>query len=69
MEIGNHFDAVVECCDFLNTCALDEHVTKQDVIDSMLKRMHILIKRGVCDTVFPYLSMSNWQIVTDTPCA
>jgi hypothetical protein len=67
MEIGNHFEAVLECCDFLKTCSIDEDVKKQDVIDSMEMRMHILLRRAVCNATFPYMNMSDWHIVTDTP--
>ena len=65
MDINNHFDAIVECCSFLKTCSLDEQVSKQDVIDSMEMRMHILIKRTVSNATFPYMSMNGWQIITE----
>jgi hypothetical protein len=65
MEINNHFDAVVECCDFLHDSLLNDNVSKQDVIESMEMRMHILMRRAVCTTTFPYMSMSDWQLVTD----
>jgi hypothetical protein len=65
MEINNHFEAIVECCSFLKTSRLDDFITKEDVIDSMEMRMHILIKRVVCNTTFPYMSTDAWQIVAD----
>jgi hypothetical protein len=65
MDTGNHFGTVVECCTFLQACSTDSMVSKQDVIDSMEMRMHILLRRGVCNATFPYMGMSDWQIVTD----
>jgi hypothetical protein len=67
MDINNHFEGIVECCSFLKTCSLDERVSKQDVIDSMEMRMHILIKRAVSNATFPFMSMSGWQIITEVP--
>jgi hypothetical protein len=65
MDITSHFDAVVECCGFLKACSMDDSVSKQDVIDSMEMRMHILIKRAVANATFPYMSMDGWEISTD----
>lgn len=65
METGNHFGAVVDCCTFLKSCANDDLMSKQDVIDSMEERMHILLWRGVCNMTFPYMGMSDWHVVTD----
>jgi hypothetical protein len=67
MEINNHFDAIVECCSFLETCKRDDFLTKQDVIESMEMRMHILIKRVVCNATLAYMQTDGWQIVTDLP--
>jgi hypothetical protein len=67
MEIGNHFEAIVEACSYLKGASVDDSINKQDVIDSMEMRMHIIMRRAVCNTTFPYLSMSDWQVVTDVP--
>jgi hypothetical protein len=66
MDTENHFEAVVECCAFLKECSIDDDMTKQDVIESMEMRMHILLRRGVCNTTFPYMGMSDWHVITDT---
>jgi hypothetical protein len=65
MDINNHFEAVVECCEFLQNARLDDDIKKMDVIDSMEMRMYILLRRGVCNSTFPYMGMSDWCINTD----
>jgi hypothetical protein len=67
MEIGSHFDAIVECCEFLEYCRKNDDMEKGDVIDSMNMRLQILLRRSVCSATFPYMSMSDWQVVTDIP--
>lgn len=65
MDINNHFDAVVECCEFLETVANDEKFTKADVIESVKMRMHVLLKRSMCSSTFPYMSITGWKVEDD----
>jgi hypothetical protein len=67
MDIETQFDALVECCEFLKTARADEHMDKGDVIDSIEMRVNILLRRGVCCSTFPYMSMTGWQVVTEIP--
>jgi hypothetical protein len=65
MDVNNHFDAIVECCNFLKEVRHNDSVGKQDVIDSMEMRMHIIIKRVVANATFPYMPIHAWQIVDE----
>jgi hypothetical protein len=65
MDTENHFDAIVECCSYLDICKQDDAIDKKEVIASMEMRMHVLLRRAVCTSIFPYMSMSTWKIITD----
>lgn len=56
------FDAVVECLEFLQNARKDDQIGKDDVIDSVENRLHMLMRRLVHKVVFPHVPCRTWPI-------
>lgn len=65
MEINSVFDAVVECCSALDTMKNNPEVSKDDVIDSVKTRMHVLMRRVVNKSFFPFVSLGAWEVTNE----
>lgn len=62
MEIDNAFDAIVECCNTLDEMRVNTYYTKDDVIDSVKLRLHVLIRRLVDKSFFPFIPVGEWEV-------
>lgn len=60
------FDAVVECCEFLNRARFDEGMSKNDVIESVENRIHILMRRFMHKVIFPHAASRTWPITMES---
>ena len=64
--IKNDFDAILEACEFLQNVRFKQEMTKDDVIDSMENRMHILLRRIVQKNVFTFDKTPCWSVTEDS---
>lgn len=62
MEINNAFGAVVECCNALDSMRVNTEFTKDDVIDSVKLRLHVLLRRIVDKSFFPFVPTGEWEV-------
>lgn len=60
--ITNHFDAVVECLDFLRCIEDDEQVEKQEVVDALRSRLHNMLSKVLLNNTITSMSMLGWRL-------
>lgn len=60
--ITNHFDAVLECLDFLRTVEEDEQVDKREVVDALRSRLHNMLSKVLLGNTITSMSMLGWRM-------
>jgi len=55
------FDSIVECVNELQKMRMDTDIKKEDVIDSVELRMHVMMRRMAEHIYFPFLSTNEWK--------
>lgn len=60
--ITNHFDAVLECLDFLRMAEEDEQVEKQEVVDALRSRLHNMLSKVLLGNTITSMSMLGWRL-------
>lgn len=60
--ITNHFDAVLECLDFLKSAEEDEQVDKKDVVDALRSRLHNMVSKVLLGNTITSMSMLGWRL-------
>lgn len=66
----NFFDCILECISFLSSAEQDEHMMKEDVLDSMRSRMYFMMGKMMSHPLCTSMSMQGWcKDVSDDPAA
>ena len=60
--ITNHFDAVLECLDFLRVVEDDEQVEKQEVVHALRSRLHNMLSKILMGNTVTSMSMLGWRL-------
>jgi hypothetical protein len=60
--ITNHFDAVLECLDFLQSAEEDEQVDKLEVVQALRGRMHNMLSKVLLGNTITSMSMLGWRL-------
>jgi hypothetical protein len=60
--ITNHFDSVLECLDFLRNAEQNDHIDKQEIIDTMKARLHNMISKILLNNTITSMSMMGWRL-------
>lgn len=60
--ITNHFDAVLECLDFLRVVEDDEQVEKKEVVHALRSRLHNMLSKILIGNTVTSMSMMGWQL-------
>ena len=60
--ITNHFDAVLECLDFLRCAEEDPLVDKQEVVDALKSRLHNMLSKVLLGNSVTSMSMLGWRL-------
>lgn len=60
--ITNHFDAVLECLDFLQGIENDDLVDKKEVVDALRARLHNMLSKVLLGNSITSMSMLGWRL-------
>ena len=60
--ITNHFDAVLECLDFLRYVEDDELVDKKEVVHALRGRLHNMLSKVLLGNTITSMSMLGWRL-------
>lgn len=60
--ITNHFDAVLECLDFLRCVEDDDQVDKQELVDALRSRLHNMLSKVLLGNSITSMSMLGWRL-------